>query len=165
MAAAGGAVAIIPVPPWTQIAGAGLAAVGAGMAIAAKLRERGSKALVGDEQAVAGFARRAARWSSAKRARVAKKLFAKVQRKKGRRQTVGRKTREALLELKLGVLYGLEHHARKVPKQRLVADDPETAPAAVEANPVHDGDDRTGWWIAGGLGLAAVAVLLSKRNG
>ena len=171
--AASGAVAVIPAIPWTQIAALGLAGLGAGLAVAAKLKQRGSRALAGDERAVAGFAKRAARWSSAKRARIASRLHRKITRKRDRRETVRRKKDLALLRMKLGVLYGLEHGARKHKRQRLIADDAATVPEIVEANPLSsldqgeealDGETLIPIAIAGGLALALVVGMTSSKS-
>lgn len=160
--ASGGAVALIPVPPWTQIAGAAIAAVGAGIGLAAQLRERGSKALMGDKSAVAVFARRAARWSQARRKRTAEKLLKDLRKLRAKkRQGVPRQTHEAVLELKLGVLYGLEHEARKDPKKPLVADQPETAPVVLDAQP----ESAPIWpWLAAGAVVVVGAGVLRRSK-
>lgn len=174
VSAAGAVVAAIPVVPWTQIAGGSLIVVGSALKLAAALRERGSRALAGDESAVAGFARSAARWSSARRARVAKRLAAMLKRRgRGKRDTA----RSAILRLKLKVLYAIEagsraEASRPGDRQRpVVADVAGSEPVAVAANPLADVDqpgdvEGQAWkyWLGAGVVVAAGVLLLSPRS-
>lgn len=177
IAAAGGVGALLPFPPFAQIIGAGVAAVGAGVSIAAKLRQRGSLALAGDERAVADFARKAARWSSAKRARVASKLAGIVKkdqatlRKKKRGKHLPLKKKIAIGKLKLGVLVGLEANAKLDKSVPLVKGDTASVPVVADADPAANVDSSTdlsdgiptwGWLLAGTAGAIIVVKVLRK---
>lgn len=152
VATTGGVIAAIPVVPWTQIAGGIVSLVGAGISLGALLRRRGTRALAGDKAAVRGFAKRAGRWSSARRARKAKAIFedykrlkAKLARKQSRnakRQRIPLKKKLAIAKLKLEVLYGVEAASRMTGgrKQPVIADDPQSAPDMVDADPSADVD-------------------------
>lgn len=173
----GGVAALLPFPPFAQIIGAGVAGIGAGIGIAAKLRTRGSLALAGDETAVAGFAKRAARWSSKKRVRIAEKLTVKLKKQRAKLKTQKRpsvplRKRIAIEGMKLGILAGFEANARKASNLPLVADDAKTVPDEVEMDPTADvdlpGDDADGavpmWaWGLGGLLVLGGAVVLLRR--
>lgn len=172
LAATAVAVAAVPAVPWTQIAGAVIGLAAAGIKLGAAMRKKGALALQGDEAAVRGFARRAARWSSAKRARVAKRLLAQYKRAaRGRR--VRQRVKAAKDALKLKVLYALEAGARSGPKVPVLADDPGSVPRQVERDPsanldqpgdTADGDPMI-WWYAGGAALLiGGAVLIRSRR-
>lgn len=187
VSAAGAVVAAIPAAPWTQLAGAIIGLVAAGMKIGAKLSERGTKALAGDESAVKGFAKHAAKWSSAKRARVAVRLgkhlkpaLARLARHppRDKHRRIPLQKEIALLKLKLAVLYGLEANARHNKRKPLVKGEGDTIPAIVEQTPGsnldHPGDMTAGDgfmgvpWVYVGGGVIAVSailfVILSRRG-
>jgi len=148
--------------PWTLVAGSIAGLAGAALSLSSLFGRRGSKALAGDKSAVRGFARRAARWNSSKRARVAKKLLdqykrfkGKLKKKEGRKGLFPKKRKQrvkegkigvavrkkmAIRRLKLEVLYALEARARGNKKARLLKDDPESVAEDVEANPRADDD-------------------------
>lgn len=183
------AATLIPEPLFSKIAALGLATVGAGLTIAYKLRERGTLALAGDEAAVAGFAKKAARWTGRKRARVAERLLKALKRKQARLKRIGKKrraiplkTQVAILKLKLGVLYGLEAHGRHKPTAPLVKGDRRSAPvqAAQDASADADTDDddekappdpplaaeagKPWLWVGAAVaGVVVVAVLARQR--
>ena len=171
VAAAAVAVASIPAVPWTQIAGAAIGLVAVGLRIGAKLKTRGAQALQGDERAVVGYARRAARWSSARRARAAKRLLARYQRLSKRRGSARRQAQAAIARLKMAVLYGLEANARKSRTQPLVKGERDTAPemvaqsATADVSLPSDAEDTEIWWYAAGaVALVGGALALRARR-
>jgi hypothetical protein len=132
---------------WGIIAAGSAIVAGSGMKIAAKLRERGTRALAGDETAVAGFAKKAARWTGKKRARIATRLLTALKKKQARLKRIGKKrkaiplkTQVALLKLKLGVLYGLEAYGRQKPTAPLVKGDARSAPVQAAQDGAADAD-------------------------
>jgi len=137
-------------PPWSTIGAGVLAGVGASLLVANGLRRKGDQALRGEQQAIAAFLRRSARWSAAKRERMAVKLHRELQavqaakkgqqqrRKKGARNRT--LVREAKLKLKIAALVALEIGAHKAPHERLIADDPATVPAQTAADPTANTD-------------------------
>lgn len=170
VASAAVAVASIPAVPWTQIAGAVIGLVAVGLRIGAKLKTRGAQALQGDERAVAGYAQRAARWSSGRRARAAKRLLARYKRLERRRSARGQ-AQAALAKMKLATLYGLEANARKSQTQPLVRGQQDTAPELVAQDPSadmslpSDSEDTEIWWYAAGaLALVGGALALRSRR-
>lgn len=187
VAASAAAVSEIPAAPWTQLAGAIIGLVAAGLSIGAKLSARGTKALAGDETAVAGFAKRAARWSSAKRARVAKRLAAHIKPAlarmarhppKNKHRRIPLQKEIAFLKLKIAVLYGIEANARAKSGKPVIAGENDTIPSNVERDPasnVDSPDDMTAgsstfggvpvtYWIAGVAALAIGGILLSRSG-
>ena len=100
--------------------------------------ERREKLLSGDQAAIAGWAKRAAKWPASKRKRIAEKLLKKFQELKAkgdkkrfgkeREDTKGYQAKFNEYKLKLAALYRLEAQARKAPKKPIVPDDPETTP-------------------------------------
>lgn len=120
--AAGSVVSAIPAAPWTQIVGAGLIATGAAIKLVNQIASRGSRALAGDTSAVAGFAKRAAKWSAAKRKRKAERYLKRYEKFKGRKQSRIRVQKKlAIYEMKLQVLYALEAKARGLSKKKSTA--------------------------------------------
>lgn len=172
LAATAVAVAAVPAVPWTQIAGAVIGLAAGGIKLAAAFRKRGALALQGDEAAVRGFAKRAARWSSSKRARVAKRLLADYRRtSRGRR--VRQSVRASKDALKLKVLYALEAGARSAPKRPAMADDPGSVPVEVERDPTAqldqvgdtaDGDPQIWWYAGGAVAIVGGAFLIRVRR-
>lgn len=152
-------------PPWTTILAAVPFTLGSALSLSAAFGKRGSKALAGDKSVVRHFAKRAARWSSAKRARVADKLWrqykqlkARLGKKEGRKGLlkkrharrveegkVGVKIRKkmAIRRLKLEVLYALEARARHSKKHALLKDDPSSVPEEVENDTSSNEDDAS----------------------
>jgi hypothetical protein len=134
--------------PWSAIATAGIIAAAAAVnGIANAVQRRRDRAISGDQAVIAKFMRRAARWSSRKRKRIADGLWKDYQkhRAKGERKAhgIGRrgqekqdttkwKAKDAVLKMKMAVLYRLEHDARKNPRARLVPDDPATIPESAD---------------------------------
>lgn len=159
---AGGTVAAIPAVPWTQIIGAGIAVTGAGVAGVVALFERREKLLSGDQAAIAGWAKRAAKWPASKRKKTAEKLLKKYKelKAKGSKRILGKEREDYKnyqanlkeLELKLAALYQIEARARKAPTKPVVPDDPATTP--IYANTQPDTPDE-------GEGLPILAVLLA----
>ena len=185
----GATIAKIPVPPWTQIIGAGVMAVGGALQIGSALSTRGAKALTGDRSAVQGYAKRAKRWSSSKRGRKADRLLKRWKRLKGTRRSkkgwASMKKRLALLKMKMEVLYGLEAASRGAAKKgkgsgtrTLVKDDdgPRVLPRDDDDGYDDDGsyDDEEDGWITpsntplliGGAALGAVllGILLTRTK-
>ncbi len=118
----------------------------------------------------------------------AKKLNAKVKKIKGRKVRIFRRKtptkvlkKLAIRKLKLKVLYAIEHRARTAPKHKIMADDPESIPENVDADPASDHDDSSDTadtsaemaaslssfpvigWVGVGLAGVLLAVLLRGR--
>ena len=145
----------MPLPAMT------MSTAGGGAAAAVKLgllfSERGSKALAGDESAVRPFARRAARWSAARRARVAEKLAKQIKSLEAKHKKIRRRKiriflrkiptkvlkKIAIRKLKLKVLYAIEHRSKLRKKKRVMADEPDSVPDEVEQRPDADQDDSS----------------------
>jgi hypothetical protein len=164
------AVAAIPAVPWTQIAGAAIGLVAVGLRIGAKLKTRGVQALQGDERAVAKYAQRAARWSSGRRARAARRLLARYKRLEGRRSARGQ-AQAALARMKMAALYGIEANARKSRVQPVIRGERDTAPELVAQNPSadvsqpSDAEETEIWWYAAGaVALVGGALALRARR-
>lgn len=169
-------------PPFGETAAAIGAVAGLGLMVCAGVRKRSAAILRGDKEAIAGFYRRVARWSPAKRKRKTEHYLEKLKRLQARQRRKGRRIRTHLrveiakIKLKLAALLGAynEHkHGKK--KGRLVPDDANTEIDKTENDPSADKDTAeddkdTGalnqkLLIGGGLvaALVVVAIIATRR--
>lgn len=166
------------IPVFGQIASIALAGVAAGFKIAGAVRTRRIQALSGDEQAVAKWAQRAAKWGKKKRKNTAQRLLkqrqrlaAKAERKsgKGRKLLPAKRGQLKLLDMKLGVLYAMETHAQKAPKEPLIEGEADTVPEVVDTQEAVQEQTRATWLvpalIGGGVLLAVVAAAFVRSTG
>jgi hypothetical protein len=156
----GGVVAVIPVFPWTQIAGAGIAAVGGALQVANLVRAKEDRILVGDKKALAVYMRKVARWPKSKRAEEAKHLLDRRNALKSKPLTSARRVELATIEMKLSILYQVEGHGRAKPKEPVIPDDPQTIPVVADQQP----DIPVVAYVAGGAAVAGVVLYFFERR-
>lgn len=165
---AAAAAAAIPAYPWSLIASAAIATVGVALKVAGAIGARNQKILQGDESTIAGFMRRCAKWKSAHRERVAKRLLKEYEHhKKHKKHGKPWKVRENLLSMKLAALYAVEANAKARPNKPLMGAPP---PVEVEQGPdLYDNDldagpDRRWLILGGGVAVAVLIVVVSRRR-
>lgn len=178
--------ALLAIPaPWGELAALSAALTSVAFGIAIKLRKHASLVLAGDEKAIAGFMRRAARWNAKKRERVAVRLGKELTREKHRiAKKAGHNHRasDTLLvhmkthQMKLAALVALHVASLQKPREALIAGDASTTPVNVEADPTSGLPDASEasfsatmiagipvpWLIAGAV--AAVAAVYVARH-
>jgi hypothetical protein len=159
--ATGAAVALIPVFPWTQIAGAGVALVGGALDVANMVRANEDRILTGDKKALASYMRKVARWSRAQRSAEAQKLMARRRDLKSKSLTSARRVELATLDMKLSILYQVESRGRSKPHEPVVPSDPQTAPVVAEQQAAYPTYVYVG---AGAAVTAGILYLISRRQ-
>lgn len=162
--AATGAVAAVVAPPWSLIVTAAAAATSLGLQVASKVSGRNAKALTGDEAAIAGFIRRAAKMKAAARKKEAEHLLKALKKHEARpKKARAWKVKENVLKMKLAALYAAQHHAGKHPDTPLDPDGP--TPAQVEATPDAPLGIPMLGWVIGGVVVAGIGAVVYARSG